>query len=55
MNNQDDEFSSDDERYYQAGLDFLRNKMEEELIKEIQVRNTEKKIHKLFLGTHGFG
>ena len=41
MNNQDDEFSSDDERYYQAGLDFLRNKMEEELIEEIQVRNTE--------------
>ena len=55
MNNKDDEFSSDDERYYQAGLDFLRNKMEEELMKEIQVRNTIKKIHQIILDTHEFG
>ena len=38
MDNQDDEFSSsDDERFYEAGKIYLRNKLEKELVGEIQV------------------
>ena len=45
MNNQDNEFSSsDDERFYEAGKIFLRNKLQKELDEEIQVSCSKKYV-----------